>query len=274
MMKATAFILLFIVAGVAIPAAQRRPEPITWSDYTKDVYVNGELDRAAQVLTSEATQRLALVSAKLDRAVILDLAGSTVSTTSKEAFRFAADRASAESDASCVAQPAGSYTLANDSDYGFLIDGSPVRITAHEGVTGELDKPKIFETVPVWRFLMESYRPDSAVVAALNACQAETTITVALATWCPDSKQHVPRLLKALDAAENNHLHIKLIAIGRKFREPAETISQHKIVHVPTVIVERDGIEIRRIVENPIGKTMEEDLAAILNGAADTRKHE
>jgi hypothetical protein len=59
-----------------------------------------------------------------------------------------------------------------------------------------------------------------------------------------------------------------------KLSEPVEAIKRLKIVRVPTVIVERDGVEIGRIVENPTAKTMEEDLAAILNGTRNTDKHE
>lgn len=246
--------------------AQNRPDTVLWTDSTKDVHINGELERAAQVLTSEATRRIVLISPKLERAAVLDLSGRTVTTEAKDFFRFASDRASAQSDADFSVESAGNYTVFDDSDYYFAIDGTRVLITTHQGLTGETDNQKLFETVPVWRSLMDGYRPDLNAVAAIKAIQPETTITVALATWCSDSKQHVPRLLKALDTAGNPHLHIKLIGIARQFREPAETIKQRKIVHVPTVIVERDGVELGRIVENPTANTIEEDLAAILNG--------
>ena len=253
--------------------AHDRSDTVVWTDSTKDVYVNGELDRAAQVLTSEETRRIALISPKLERAAMLDLSGRTVTTAVKEVFRFSSDRASALSDADFSVESAGDYRMFDDSNYYFTINGTRVLITAHQGLTGETDNHRLFETVPVWRSVMERYQPNLDAVASIKAIQPETTIIVALATWCSDSKQHVPRLLKALDAAGNPHLHIKLIGIARQLREPAETIKQRKIVHVPTVIVERDGVEIGRIVENPTAKTIEEDLAAILNGARSSGKH-
>jgi hypothetical protein len=269
---ALAAVALIIIYGAAF-GQQKRPDTVLWFDSTKDVHINGELDRAAQVLTSsEETRRIALISPKLERAAVLDLSGRTVATTAKDAFRFAADHASAQSDADFSAVSAGDYRMFDDSDYYFVIDGARVLITAHQGLTGQTDNQKLFETVPVWRSLMESYQPDLNVVAAIKAIQPDTTITVALATWCSDSKQHVPRLLKALDAAGNRRLLIMLIGIARKLSEPVEAIKRFNIVRVPTVIVERDGVEIGRIVENPKAKTMEEDLAAILNGAAN--KHE
>lgn len=268
---ALAAVALIIIYGAGF-GQQKRPDTVLWTDSTKDVHINGELERAAQVLTSEETQRIVLISPRLERAAVLDLSGRTVTTTSKDVLRFAADRASAQSEADFRVESAGNYTVFDESDYYFTIDGTRVLITAHQGLTGETDKQKLFETVPVWRSLMESYQPDLNVVAAIKAIQPDTTITVALATWCSDSKQHVPRLLRALDAAGNRRLHIKLIGIARKLSEPVDAIKRFNIVRVPTVVVERDGVEIGRIVENPKAKTMEEDLAAILNGAAN--KHE
>ena len=268
---AVAAVALIMIYG-AVFAQQRQPDTVLWTDSTKDVHVNGELDRATQVLTSDETRRIVLISPKLERAAVLDLSGRTVTTTAKEAFRFSSDRASAQSDADLSVESAGDYRVFDDSDYYFTINGTRVLITAHQGLTGETDNQKLFETVPVWRSLMDSYQPDLNAVAAIKSIQPETTITVALATWCSDSKQHMPRLLRALKLAGNTHLHIKLIGIGRKLHEPSDIIKHLKIVHVPTVIVERDGVEMGRIVENPKAKTMEEDLAAILNGAAN--KHE
>jgi hypothetical protein len=263
---------MLLFSGREAPA-QCRPDTVVWTDSTKDVHINGELERAAQVLTSEETRRIVFISPKLERAAVLDLSTHAVTTTSKNVFRFAADRASAQSDADFRVESAGNYTVFDESDYYFTIDGTRVLITAHQGLKGEIDKQKLFETVPVWRSLMESYQPDLNVVAAIKASQPETTITVALATWCSDSKQHVPRLLKALDAAGNRRLHIKLIGIARKLSEPADAINRLTIVRVPTVVVERDGVELGRIVENPTSKTMEGDLAAILDGARNTREH-
>lgn len=131
---AVAAVALIMIYG-AVFAQQRQPDTVLWTDSTKDVHVNGELDRAAQVPTSDETRRIVLISPKLERAAVL-------------------------------------------------------------------------------------------------------------------------------------------IGIGRGLREPAEAIRQRNIVRVPTVIVERDGVELGRIVENPAAKTIEEDLAAILSGAGNTGKHE
>jgi hypothetical protein len=267
------FALMFTVTGIAISAAQSKHEPVVWTDSTRDVYINGEIDRSAQVLTSEATQRIALISARLERAAVLDTSRHALNTCSPDSFRFYPDHEVALSDSDVDVNPAGSYKLRGESDYSFELGGKSVHITAHQPLIGETDKQRLFQIVPVWRFAMDSSQPDFGVIAQLKHCQAETTITVALGTWCPDSKKHVPRLLKALELAANNRIHIKLIGIGRKLHEPRDIIKHLKLIHVPTVIVERAGLEIGRIVERPTAPSMEEDLAAIVIGPSKLSEH-
>lgn len=263
-LRVLSFALIFCLAGIVFSDAQGGTQPVAWTDSTRDVFIDGEIDRSAQVLTSEATQRIALISARLERAVVLDTSRHTLYTCPLDSFRFYPDHVIALSDADFGVSPAGSYKLHGESDYRFELNGKSVHIAAHQPLIGETDKERLFEIVPVWRFAMDSSQPDFGVIAQLKHCQGETTITVALGTWCPDSKKHVPRLLKALELAANNRFHIKLIGIGRKLHEPRGIIKQLKLIHVPTVIVDRAGLEIGRIVERPTTASMEEDLAAIL----------
>jgi hypothetical protein len=214
-----------------------------------------------------------LISARLDRAAVLDISRHTLYTCSPDSFRFYPDHEIALSDSDFGVSPAGSYKLHGETDYSFELGGRSVHIATHQPLIGETDTQRLFETVPVWRFAMDSSQPDSGVIARLKHCQAETTITVALGTWCPDSKKHVPRLLKALELAANSRFHIKLIGIGRKLHEPRDIIKHFKLIHVPTMVVEQAGVEIGRIVEHPTTTSMEEDLAAILIGFSKLSGH-
>jgi hypothetical protein len=266
-MKATVPTLALILACMAAAAAQTaKPAQLNWSDSTRDIYINAELDRSAQMIYNDTTRQYALISPKLARAVILDTAQQTVSTAAKESFRFAPDKAAASSDAAIASQPAGKYTLIDNSMYLFAIDGKPVLIRSHTGLTGEISPDALFATVPVWHSLMESYQPEASTVAMLNAQDGEAQLTIVLGSWCPDSKNFVPKLLKSLWAAGNDKLKVKLVGVDSQFHEPITTIQGRSIINVPTVIVERQGREIGRIVETPAASTMEEDLVAILNG--------
>src|SRR6185503_15360137 len=228
-MRALALTLIFAVFGL-VPSGAQKSEPIVWTDSTRDVFIDGEIDRSAQVLRSEPTQRLALISARLERAAVLDTSRHTLYTSSPDSFRFYPDHVIALTDSDFNVSPAGSYKLHGESEYSFELGGKAVHITTHQPLIGKTDTQQLFEIVPVWRFAMDSSQPDPGVIARLKHCQAETTITVALATWCPDSKKHAPRLLKALELAANNHLNIKLIGIGRKLHEPHDTIKHFRLI--------------------------------------------
>ena len=125
---------------------------------------------------------------------------------------------------------------------------------------------KLWETVPVWRSVMENYEPNAKAVSGIESMDRDTTVTLAFGTWCPDSKNYMPRLIKALHAAANDKIHVKLVGIDNQFRQPATIVQPRRITNVPTVIVESGGREIGRIVETPAAPTMEEDLASILDG--------
>jgi len=266
-MRAKILFAMFVIAGVVGASAQTGAAPaINWSDTTRDVYVDNELDRGVQVLTADSPSRLALISAKLDSAVVLNVSEHTVSTISKDAFQFAADRASATSESSAPMKVVGKFTRVDGPIYFFIVDGKPVLIRAHPGATGEMSMDKLWETVPVWRAVMKNYEPNAGAVDQIKASDKATTVTLAFGTWCPDSKNYIPRLIKALRAAGNDKIQVKLVGIDNQFREPVTTVQPRRITNVPTVIVERGGREIGRIVETPAASTMEEDLAAILNG--------
>jgi hypothetical protein len=72
--------------------------------------------------------------------------------------------------------------------------------------------------------------------------------------------------MKSLRAAGNEKIKVQVLGVDNQFHNPMETIQKLRVVNVPTLIVERDGREIGRIVETPATATFEEDLAAILTG--------
>jgi thiol-disulfide isomerase/thioredoxin len=239
---------------------------INWRDSTRDVYIDNEIDRAAQVLTSDNPSRLALISPRFERALILDISQQTVIAVAKEAFKFSADRTSATSTGELGANTLARFTRVDGPVYFFALDGKPVLIRSHPGQVGDMTIENLWETVPVWRAIMENYTPSAGAVASLKSFSDGAKLTLVYGTWCPDSKNYVPRLLKALKTAGNNRIELALIGIDNQFREPVAKVQPLAITNVPTVIVERGGREIGRVVETPAASTIEEDLAAILAG--------
>jgi thiol-disulfide isomerase/thioredoxin len=264
-MKVTISFALFFMAAIA--AAQTTPSTVlNWSDSTRDVYIDNELDRGAQVLTADSPSRLALISTKLESALVLDVAERTMKTISKDAFKLSADYTSATSESNAASKQVGKFTRVDGPIYFFVVDGKPVLIRSHPGATGEMSMDKLWDTVPVWRSVMKNYQPNAQAVDAIRSNDKDTTLTLAFGTWCPDSKNYVPRLIKALRAAGNAKIQLKLIGIDNQFHEPLSAVQPLRITNVPTVIVERGGREIGRIVETPVASTIEEDLVSILGG--------
>lgn len=265
-MRVKLLVATLVMAGIAAVTAQTSNGPVNWSDTTRDVYIDNELDRDAQVLTADSPSRLALISTKLESAIVLDVTEHTVKTFPKGSFQFGGDRTSATSESAGATKAVGKFTRVDGPIYFFVVEGKPVLIRSHPGATGEMSLDKLWDTVPVWRSVMKNYQPNIQAVDALKATDKDTTLTLAFGTWCPDSKNYVPRLIKALRAADNSKIQFKLIGIDNQFHEPVSAVQPLRITNVPTVIVERGGREIGRIVETPSASTMEEDLAAILGG--------
>lgn len=271
-MSKSLWLLFGLLIACAAAGAQDQAQIINWTDATRDVYVAGQVDRTIQVFYSESPKRMALVGPNLDRVVELDLTENLVGTTPKAAWQVAADRTSATSDAKTVADISGPLTVIDETTYSFDLGGKSFLIMRHKGLVGDMTEAAVWGDVPIWRTLMDKYQPDARAVTALKQSRSDTTIIIAAGTWCGDSKHYVPQLLRALHEAGNRHLQIKLVGIANKFVEPADFVKQRDIKKVPTVIVERNGREIGRIVETPVAKTMEEDLAAILADKPNVRK--
>jgi hypothetical protein len=268
MKKLTIALLLGIACSLLGLAQTNKPATLEWHDTTRDVLIDGEIDRATQVVSCDAPTRLAVLSPKLDKAVVLNIDDKSVNLMAKEAFRFSVDKNSATSDETRGLQPAGKFVRVDGPNssfvYSFAAEGRMIVIRSHPGVTGELSEEKLWETVPVWRARMDAFTPNAQAVADIKAVDKETSVTLVFGTWCGDSKNYIPRLLKALHLANNANLKLKLVGIDNLFNQPTDVVQPRKLINVPTVIIERNGREIGRIIETPATANVEEDLAAIL----------
>src|SRR5215471_14741296 len=135
-------LLVFLVLVIAASAQTNNGPATNWSDTTRDVYIDNEIDRDIQVLTADAPSRLVLISSKLQSAIVLNVSDHTVSTAAKDAFRFAADRTTATSDSTTEMRSAGKFTRIDGPVYFFVVESKPVVIRAHPGATGELTQDK------------------------------------------------------------------------------------------------------------------------------------
>jgi hypothetical protein len=139
-------------------------------------------------------------------------------------------------------------------------------------LTGEVTREQIEESVPEWVAEEVSAQPDPAAARALAAAPPGGEVTVYLGTWCSDSKRELPRLWRAIDLMQGETggavpFALRYVAVARDKKEPASLTAGADLRYVPTFVVERDGREVGRIVEeSPHG--IERDLLALLDGSA------
>ena len=238
-------------------------EPRKFNDTMRDVYLDGKLDRTAQTLVSADAPRVYAVVCG-DEVLLFDPAAKTVAKAPRAEFAFAKDRTSATSSAEPAA--AGTFVQPDGATFLATVEGRNIYVGAHQSPAGPLTIEELWRTAPVWRAIAEQYEPEGAVVERLRQVQTPTRLQIVLATWCGDSRQHVPRLLKSIEQANNPNLIVELIGVGPDFDTPMDTIQSLGVTNVPTVRVLRAEAEIGRYVETPANGTVEADIADILEG--------
>jgi len=238
--------------------------PREWRDSIRDVYIDGKLQRGAQTLVTSSPRMFAVVCG--DEVVFFDPESDAVSRAPKSAFTFAADRLTATTAPDLNGERAGAVVKVNDTTYLATLNGRTVLVTGHQGKAGPMTLEELWQTAPVWRAISDQYEPDAATIERLRAIDEPVRLQIVLATWCGDSRQHVPRLLKAITRAANPNLSVELLSLGQDFTEPVELVQRENITNVPTVVVRRGEKEIGRFVETPAGATIEADIADIAQG--------
>ena len=258
--------LVVLFGAFLVPAAALFADEPAWRDSTRDVYVDGRLDRGVQVLSADSGRRLALLLPDSKKALLVDRESSTFSIVPRKAFHVATDGMTADLSPDAVAKPGGTAQKVDTSSTILFWKRKTVLVARHQGLVGEIDERTLFSTVPAWGRSMESYQPAAAAIDRIAKETRRVSMTVVFGSWCGDSKEFVPRVLKSIHAAANPRLSVRLVALDNDFLHPQDVIANRRIINVPTVIVDGEEGEMGRITETPAGKTMEEDIAAILTG--------
>ena len=236
--------------------------PVTFNDSIRDVYVDGKLDRNAQTLTTSSPRMIAVVCG--EEVFLFDPESKAVSRIPKSKLTFATDRTTATTDA--IAEPVGELVSPDGQTFVTTAGGKTILIGPHQSKAGPMTLEELWQTAPVWRAIAETYEPDGEIVQRLRAIDQPVKLQVVMATWCGDSRQHVPRLLKSIERAHNPNITVELTGIGPDFLSPMDVVQNANITNVPTVIVHRGSSELGRFVETPAGATIETDIAEIVEG--------
>lgn len=110
----------------------------------------------------------------------------------------------------------------------------------------------------------DAYAANMESIAYLKqafAANEGLNILVVFATWCGDSKAHIPDFYKMADLA--GIANVKYLAVNRKKNAGEIDMSAMDIQRVPTFIVYLGDLEVGRIIESPM-HSLESDLVSIL----------
>ena len=257
------------VLGATTPVEPAEPAATetTWSDTSRDVYVDGVLEYEVGAYVADEPKRLALAGGPLPEVIVVDLETLEISTLPHASFEASPD--GAISPVGTVPSPgnrAAKIVDRGSSQYLLQHRLQTILVAPKQGPTGFVPFEELWQREPSWKRRMLLAEPAPEIVDALRRHPRDARITVVLGTWCGDSRGQVPPLLAALSAAANPRLEVEVVGILRGFLQPAEWIRERQIINVPTVLVEEGGREIGRVVETPALDSIEEDLVAILGG--------
>ncbi len=111
----------------------------------------------------------------------------------------------------------------------------------------------------------EVYLPLEDVMESLSQKDLDkVTITIVMATWCPDSRREVPGFYRILDELGIPDESVTLINVNTDKLVPGEDLTSLNVAYVPTFIIYRNGEEVGRIIESP-DDSLEEDMLKILS---------
>jgi dipeptidyl aminopeptidase/acylaminoacyl peptidase len=140
---------------------------------------------------------------------------------------------------------------------------------------GEVTREDIRKEIPDWGAEYDAYAADLDSLEALQTGLKNVRFICVFGTWCSDSKREVPRFWRLLDDLGVPEAALEMYAVGSsRFTEemgvPKDVLewsrdikAWHDVTAVESIIVERAGREIGRIVEAP-AQSLEKDLLEIL----------
>jgi hypothetical protein len=100
-------------------------------------------------------------------------------------------------------------------------------------------------------FEYEQYEVKKEVIEQIQSIIYEYKIVVVIATWCGDSKEHVPPFIKILHHLHVNTDDIIMIGLDRNFDSGDFGIRPYDTEKVPTFIFYKNNDEAGRIIETP-----------------------
>ncbi len=128
-------------------------------------------------------------------------------------------------------------------------------------IIGDTNPAEIF-MLKEWKKIYEDYNPDLATVEKIKKLTNDISVEVYFGTWCKDSRNNVPKLIKIFELLPS--LKVNYVGIIWRSCDRSGLYKKMDLKRVPTIIFYRGGKEVGRIIENPV-KTLEKDILNILS---------
>jgi thiol-disulfide isomerase/thioredoxin len=109
-----------------------------------------------------------------------------------------------------------------------------------------------------------SYKPNVAVLNAMEAAKEKVQYVIFGGTWCEDTQFILPKFFKLQEQAGVSDNSISFYGVDRKKKTLGNLADAFKITNVPTIIVMKNGMEIGRVVEYGKAGKWDEELAEII----------
>ncbi len=112
----------------------------------------------------------------------------------------------------------------------------------------------------------KSFIPSTSAVNVLKTNGNNIHILVFGGTWCDDTKAQLPKFLKTVHAAAIAENKMTYITVDRNKVSLGNLAQCFGITNVPTFIVQKNGMEIGRIIEyGTMNGKIDEELASIIS---------
>jgi len=149
----------------------------------------------------------------------------------------------------------------------FKAEGRKVRLSPRAPLVGPQTLERIIAHNPDYESRIKNYKPNETAVAFLSKYTRKTDIQIYFGSWCGHCEAWVPRLVKSLQAANNQALQTEFQALPKGFFTD-QMVRAKGITGVPTIILLQEGKEIGRLNGAPQSGTVEEALAKVLQTIA------
>jgi thiol-disulfide isomerase/thioredoxin len=264
--------ILLLLAVLCLPACAGAQDPKkdaparktlpAWSEAAGwDLYRGGAEDGEARVFQSADFQKYLVVPGAGEEVFLLTLKSKEVGRLPRTALTVTGEEL-----ALGTATPAAEAPFTRkDSDILFTAGGTAFRLTPEPPLVGEISRADLLNKKRDYVAAARAYKPKSGAVSLLKNVSQPVEIVVFFGTWCSYCKEHLPRFLKALEAAGNPNIQARYIGMSEDMSQPEALLTEYGVSKTPTFVVSMGGRELGRIVEKPQG-AIEEDLALLLMG--------